>query len=210
VSVVLLIVLALVILGLSLYFLRPGWFGDDSIVIDERRETNGGYIVEGGRIYSQARVVVPPGVELVLPVTRNRPPDLREVTPMIEVQVRVGDEPDVVSVLTETKIALGGHFRKTIRLSDHGRGTRIVKRQVGSVLTIDVDPGHSHWENFTGVKAIFVVPPDRKVRQEPPTAAEYANRYKADPIFWIVPDEEQKAAGWEEVPLSPLSHRKFR
>src|SRR5262249_37743666 len=56
-------------------YVRDATPGDDSIVIDARRKTNDGRTVVSGRIYSQAQVDLPPGTELVLPVTRMERPD---------------------------------------------------------------------------------------------------------------------------------------
>src|SRR5262245_17879245 len=109
VNLVLFTLVASLILGIAVSALWPAWFGDDSIVVDKRRQS-GEHVVEHGRIYSQAQVTLPPNTELVLPVTRVRRPDLREVTPMIEVRVREGGDKDVLRILTETEINMGGHY----------------------------------------------------------------------------------------------------
>jgi hypothetical protein len=185
------------------------YFSDDSIVVKDSDEIDG-VTTEYGRIYSQARVDLPPETELVLPVTRNVRTTFLD--PVIEVEVRHGGSPGEVRILTETSIGFRPS-KESFRLRDAGRGNAVAKRQIGPILALDVDPGCVHWEaGGRSVWAIFVIPPGQKVRPEPPSGAAFASRYKLNERgnYWPVSRDESKAAGWEEVPLQPLSRKQFR
>jgi hypothetical protein len=201
------------IIGALLWALRgatPFWdFSDDGVVIDGRHETDEGNVAEYGRIYSQAQLALAPETELVLPLTQ--PERWDGLRPRIAVEIRTEGVPGTVRVLIEARIGLVNHGRVPRRLRDLGRGTGVWKRQQGSVLALGVDPG---WMHLTGggesVRAIFVIPTSQRTRQEGPSSPEFVSRYKGYEAPWVISNEETKAAGWEEVPLQPLSHTQFR
>jgi len=180
----------------------------ESVVVEGESEYQGG-VSEYGRIYSQAQVDLPPGAELVLPVSRVERTTFMD--PVIEVEVRADGEPGVVRILTEASVGWRPSPGKTRRLSEWGRGTGVAKRRLGSVVALDVETGHMHWElGGTRVRVIFIVPSGQKVRQESPTASEFRGS-NTDPRFLRgALQDGEKAAGWEEVPLSPLPQKQFR
>jgi hypothetical protein len=214
VNCILLVLFAGAVLGILVWGVlgAPRYWESSDIVVDEQRRTNGGYLIESGRIYDQAQVEIGPATDLVLPMTRGERPIDREVQPNITIAMRSDGKPGVVLVLIEQKISDAGHYGRSILLRDRPREPRLWKRQVGSVLALDVSPGFTSFESANLVRAIFVLPPDQKVRQEPPTSHEFTSRYKADEkgSLWPVSDDAGTIAGWERVPQQPLARWRFR
>jgi hypothetical protein len=170
-----------------------------SVIVDEERESRPGVVVQSGRIYDQARIDLPPGVELVLPVNREWRPAL-EVQRPISVKTRFNGKPGEVLILLETRISDGGHPPASEYLPPAG-GRKVWKQLTGSVLTLDVAPGFTHLEGGVSPTVIFVVPPGQAVRHEPPTSAAFTGRGN---------DEQSNEAGWEFVLTRPLSRSRFQ
>jgi hypothetical protein len=202
-----------ILLGLYQRWLYAPWFGrdmfDDSLVIEERWVTLHGRTVENGRAYDQARLELREGSELVLPVKRDRSDQLAGSQGFqdIAVEIRKDGEPGFVMILLEKQHSYHGHPPESSFLRDDRTHYKVWNRQVGSALTVDVDPGGGTIEGSSTVRVIFIVPPDQRLRQEPPTSPAFAGRYDRG---WPVSDDDSKAAGWEEVPQKPLSHKQFR
>jgi hypothetical protein len=179
---------------------------DDSIVVDHRFKTPKGEVAEAGRIYLQAQLALAPETELVLPVT---PADRISLSPKLDVEVRTKGPPNTLRVLTETYIDI--RSGRPIRLSAYSKGTGVWKRQHDSVLVIGVDPG---WMNIRAggeaVRAVFVIPPGQRVRQEESASPEFVSRYKGFETPWVISDDKSREAGWERVPMQPLPHDQFR
>jgi hypothetical protein len=176
-------------------------FDSRSVIIDEERESRPGVIVQSGRIYSQARIELPPGVELVIPATRLEYSALPNRH--LEVKTHFDGKPGEVLVLIETRISDGGHPSESSYLPRSGGGRTVWKRQQGTVLAIDVPAGYLFVDYAVRPTVIFVVPPGQLVRQEPPTATAFADRSDDD-------NEKSKTAGWEAVSTHPLARGRFR
>ncbi len=172
-----------------------------SVVIDEEREPRPGVIVQSGRVYDQAKVELPPGVELVIPATRLERTDSHS-PPRIEVKMRSDGRPGEVLVLIETRITDSSWPEQSRYLPRSGGGKTVWKRQTGTTLAIDVPPGFISLEYGVHPTVIFVVPPGQVVRQAPPNSPVFAGRGGDD--------EQSKAAGWEPVLTRPLSRVQFR
>jgi hypothetical protein len=194
-----LVVSAVVVWGLS--GAPSFWtFLDYHSVIVEERELGLATFREV-RVYDQARIDLPPGVELVLPMTfRERVDDMNYTIRQLDVMTRADGKPGEVLVLTETHYSERIDAGQSRDLPTAG-GWKVWKRQTGSVLAIDVQHGSMHSCSAQTRTVIFVVPPGQSFRQEPPSSPAFAGHSS---------DEQEKATGWEFVLTRPLARGRFR
>ena len=118
----------------------------------------------------------------------------------LDVMLRADGKPGEVLVLFETHYSERIEPGQSKDLPKAG-GQRVWKRQTGSTLTLDVQPGWRLACHACVRTVIFVVPPGQPLRYEPPGSPAFAGHAS---------DEQEKATGWEFVLTRPLSRGRFR
>jgi len=207
----LLLAVLLALLAVPVVWLFVPWVGrdmfDSSIVVEGRRLTINGHVVENGRVYDQARVEFGGATELVLPETRRVEGYDRRYHSTIDVTVRADGEPGAVVALVEKRHDYHGDADESMYLRDVCREWKVWRRRTGSVLAVDVDPGVGKVEGGVDVRVIFAVPPGFPVRQEPVSSPAFSGRYEHGLRTWV---GTILMEGWVEVPQQPLPRRQFR